>query len=230
MHKHAQSFKRFAIPIAMHGDVLLAYEMNGEPLPPDHGHPLRVIVPGHVGVRNIKWVNKIVASAVEADGVWQRGMAYKAFGPDVTSLDGIDLDKYAAIQEMPVQSAILSPQPNAKVLEGGPDATVEVKGFAWSGGGRGIVRVDVSADDGQTWTTATLCEGSEQPMHRAWAWTFWEAEVPLAKGSDAQAATLVCKAVDASHNTQPESVKGIWNLRGLGNNSWHRVAVQAAED
>ena len=107
------------------------------------------------------------------------------------------LIRYAPIQEMPVTSAIVSPAPNARIevqvgekteeeagekaeeKAGGPKApaTVDVKGFAWSGGGRGIVRVDVSADDGKTWHTATLGQGSEQPRHRAWAWTFWEAEV-----------------------------------------------------
>lgn len=99
--------------IAQHGDVLLAYEMNGEELPPDHGYPLRVIVPGHVGVRNIKWVKRIVASREEADGVWQRGMAYKAFGPDVTSLDGIDLAQYVfnpiLLQTNPTPALVAAP-------------------------------------------------------------------------------------------------------------------------
>ena len=215
--------------LSMAGDTLLAYEMNGEELPADHGYPLRVVVPGHVGVRNIKWVNRIVASSEEADGVWQRGMAYKSFGPDITSLDNIDIAKYAPIQEMPVQSAIFSPLPNAKCVDGA-GSTIDVKGFAWSGGGRGIVRVDVSADNGKTWTTAQLGEGAEQPLHRAWAWTFWEAEVPVAEGFDGKSTTLVCKAIDAAHNSQPDSVAGVWNLRGLANNAWHRVPVRAAEE
>lgn len=127
---------------------------------------------------------------------------------------------------MPVQSAIFSPPPGYAAE---PGESLDVKGFAWSGGGRGIVRVDVSADDGATWHTATLTEGADQPRDRAWAWTFWEAELPaprdLSKG-----ATLVCKAVDASHNTQPESVASIWNLRGLANNAWHRVPICQAEE
>ena len=194
------------------GDVLLAHTMNGEALPPDHGFPLRVVVPGHVGVRNIKWLRRVIAAPEEADGVWQRGMAYKSFGPDVTSLDVIDVGSYEPIQEMPVTSAILSPLPGAAAAE--PGETVEVKGFAWSGGGRGIVRVDVSADDGATWHTAKLREGAEQPAGRAWAWTFWEADVPVAQGARGSGTTLVCKAVDASHNTQPERPASVWNLRG----------------
>ena len=109
-------------------------------------------------MRSIKWLRRIVASAEEADGVWQRGMAYKSFGPDITSLDNIDIAKYAPIQEMPVQSAIFSPLPNAKCVDGA-GSTIDVKGFAWSGGGRGIARVDVSADGGQMFTP-TVCSSS----------------------------------------------------------------------
>lgn len=228
VHFEGDDGTRASIPsvkaLSPQGDVLLAYEMNGEPLPADHGFPLRAVVPGHVGVRNIKWLKKVTTSAVEAEGVWQRGMAYKVFNPSVRKLDGIDVESYAAMQEMPVQSVILSPQPHAKADP--DDESVTVRGFAWSGGGRGIVRVDVSADGGSSWVSAELGEGSEQPRHRAWAWTFWEAEVPLPA---AGAASLVCKATDAAHNVQPESAESIWNLRGLANNSWHRVPIEVAD-
>ena len=66
---------------------------TGEPLPLDHGFPLRVVVPGYVGVRNIKWLKRVSAQAEESDGVWQRSIAYKALGPDVISADGIDLNQ-----------------------------------------------------------------------------------------------------------------------------------------
>lgn len=207
-----------------YGDVLLAYEMNGDPLPPDHGYPLRAVVPGYVGVRNIKWINKVVVSEREADGVWQRGIAYKVFNPSVTAVTAEDIEAHAPVQEMPVQSVITSPLPGTPVEEG---EEIPISGFAWSGGGRGIVRVDVSADGGATWRGAKLLEGSEQPRSQAWAWTFWEAEVP-APSSAAKEVELVCKAVDASHNSQPELSSSVWNLRGLANNSWHRVSVPVA--
>lgn len=133
--------------ISAEGDTLLALEMNGAPLPRDHGAPVRVVVPGHVGVRNIKWLTKVTAAEEEADGVWQRGMAYKSFGPSVTSLKEVDIAAYAPMQEMPVTSMILSPSPGAAV---DADGDVTVRGIAWSGGGRGIIRVDVSADGGET--------------------------------------------------------------------------------
>lgn len=90
--------------------MLLAYEMNDQPLPRDHGYPLRVVVPGHVGIRNIKWVESISCSKEEAEGPWQRGLAYKGFNPSTTSTEGIDIEKLTSLQEMPVQSAIVSPQ------------------------------------------------------------------------------------------------------------------------
>jgi len=207
----------------VYGDVLLAYEMNGEPLPKEHGGPLRVVVPGHVGVRNVKWVQQIVTSPEEAEGPWQRGIAYKGFAPGVTTFEGIDIEGIQSIQEQPVTSAIVCPQRGSVVEPGQP---FDVTGFAWSGGGRGIVRVDVSADGGKSWKTATLKEGSEQHSRRAWAWTFWEVE--LFAPTEAQEFEICCKATDSSYNSQPESPEPIWNIRGLNNNSWHRVHISVA--
>jgi len=184
-------------------------------------------VPGHVGVRNVKWLQRIKPSDEEAHGPWQRGLAYKGFSPGVTSVKGMDVAAIPSVQEMPVTSAIVEPYPNSKV---DADGDLTVKGFAWSGGGRGIVRVDVSGDGGATWVAAELTEGKEQDMSKAWAWTFWEAEVPIPKEKAGQAVQMVCKATDAAYNVQPESVAGIWNLRGLNNNAWHRVDVRAMEE
>lgn len=87
------------------------------------------------------------------------------------------------------------------------------QGYAYSGGGRGIVRVDVSVDGGKTWHTATLTDGSEQPLDRAWAWTFWEADIFIPEDWVNKETEIICKATDASYNVQPDSVEGIWNLR-----------------
>lgn len=205
---------------------------------------MRAIVPGHVGVRNVKWLSAVVTSDEEAPGPWQRGIAYKGFAPGVRALDGVDVERVPSVQEQPVMSAITAPRPG-ETVEG---ESVTVRGFAWSGGGRGIVRVDVSADEGASWHTAELKEGSEQKLSRAWAWTFWEAEVPVPPGAAAAVAgdapggagggegggaarapqrlTIVAKATDASYNTQPERAETIWNLRGINFNAWPRVAVE----
>lgn len=215
--------------LSPYGDVLLAYEMNGTTLPPEHGHPLRLVVPGHVGVRNVKWVSRVKTSDEEAVGTWQRGMSYKGLAPSVKSAKELtqeDLERIQSVQEQPVTSMILEPKDGfVSELD-----DINVRGFAWSGGGRGIVRVDVSADAGKTWHTAELKEGSEQDPQRAWAWTFWECDVPKPAGLTDGATIEICaKAIDVSYNSQPESIEHIWNLRGINNNSWPRVRIKHAE-
>jgi sulfite oxidase len=208
------------------GDVLLAYEMNGEALPGEHGAPLRVVVPGVVGVRNVKWVGHIRLSQEEAEGTWQRGMAYKGFAPNIKCAKSVDVEKLHSMQEMPVQSSIVSPKSGAVIeLD-----DVEVKGWAWSGGGRCVIRVDVSLDDGRTWTTADLTEGRDQHPTRAWAWTFWEASVPVPESLRGKKFEVLCRATDSAYSTQPERAEPIWNLRGLNCNCWHRVSVEHVDE
>merc|ERR1719384_3115817 len=92
------------------GEVLLAYEMNGEDLPPEHGYPVRLVTPGVGGVRNVKWVSKIELSKEEAEGPWQRGIAYKGFSPMTKDCSGVDVEKILSMQEMPVNSSIVFPK------------------------------------------------------------------------------------------------------------------------
>ncbi|KAL6464779.1 hypothetical protein MHYP_G00270960 [Metynnis hypsauchen] len=213
--------------VSEEGDVLLAYEMNGEDLPKDHGYPVRVIVPGTVGARNVKWLGKIIVSEEESQSHWQQ-KDYKGFAPGA-DWDTVDYNSAPAIQELPIQSAITQPAEGSIVDSSMEEVTV--KGYAWSGGGREVVRVDVSVDGGKTWHVAEL-QNSEKgqkpelspPPGQAWAWKLWEITIPLPEG--AQELELVCKAVDSSYNLQPDTVLPIWNLRGVLNNAWHRVKVK----
>jgi sulfite oxidase len=214
-----------SIPVdkALHpeGDVILALKMNDETLPVDHGFPVRLVAPGIVGARNVKWLGKIHASKEESKNHWQQN-DYKGFSPNI-DWHNVDFSAMPAIQELPVQSAIALPKPGQVVPQGQP---IHVKGYAWSGGGRGIVRVDVSPDGGNTWTNAKLAT-PEQPRNKVWAWTLWEADVELPEKfkEPGTKLDLVCRAVDSQYNIQPESAEKIWNLRGVLNNSWHRVPI-----
>lgn len=107
-----------------YGDVILAYEMNGQPLSRDHGFPIRVIVPGTVGARNVKWLGRIYVSEEESTGFWQ-AHDYKGFSPSV-DWDTADFSKSPAIQELPVISAICIPQENETVSV--KDGFITVKG------------------------------------------------------------------------------------------------------
>lgn len=141
--------------------------------------------------------------------------------------DNIDWSSAPAIQEMPVVSAICEPVEGTQLSV--YDGEVTLKGYAWSGGGRDIIRVDVSIDGGKHWTPAQLHKVPHSRPSRAWAWSLWEATVPLPEGFSGPL-QLACKATDQSYNTQPEDVASIWNIRGLANNAWHKVNVTVSAD
>lgn len=216
------------------GDVLLAFRMNDQPLPRDHGFPVRVIVPGHVAARCVKWLKKIVISDEESQTSWQR-RDYKCFGPNETKQDW---DKYKSIQKMPITSAIT--RTKMRQPEQG-EPMVSLEGYAYSGGGREIQRVDVSLDGGHTWDQARLLQDDMklEHGHQAWCWKRWryEGHLPAEKeGADAdnhhkeRKATFVVKATDDAYNTQPQTYESIYNLRGNLATAWHRVDYEVKDE
>lgn len=196
------------------GDVILACQMNGKDIPPDHGFPLRVIAPGHVGARSVKWVNRVILSEEESTSQWQR-KDYKCFGPNDTEKP--NWDTAPAIQEMPVQSAITHIYP---AHGNGEAQDVLIEGYAFSGGGRKIIRVDISIDGGRTWNQAEMNIDPVNNGIRDWSWKRWRYTVPEKK---IIGATVVVKAVDNSYNGQPEYHEPTYNLRGNLTTAWHRI-------
>ncbi|KAK9120080.1 hypothetical protein Scep_018173 [Stephania cephalantha] len=186
-------------------DVLLAYEMNGEPLNRDHGYPLRVIVPGVIGARSVKWLDAINIIAEECQGFFMQ-KDYKMFPPTV-DWDNINWSSRRPQMDFPIQ--------------------VTISGYAASGGGRGIERVDISIDGGKTWIEAQRYQKSgltyvaDGANSDKWAWVFFEAEAEIPGTAE-----IVAKAVDIAGNVQPQTAEEIWNLRGILNTSWHRVQVR----
>lgn len=90
----------------------------------------------------------------------------------------------------------------------------------------GIIRVEVSCDGGKTWKCAKLQQCSEQDLDQMWAWTLWNIEVPITDSVKQNGSIeIICKATDRAYNTQPETPTGIWNVRGLLHNAWHRVPL-----
>ena len=92
--------------------------------------------------------------------------------------------------------------------------------YAPNRGGRGINRVDVSADGGKTWVDASLSK-PPQPRGRNWAWTQWQVQFKRADELN-----LVCKAVDSSYNTQPDGFDGVYNARGVLVSAWQKLKVK----
>lgn len=144
--------------------------MNDEDIPLDHGFPLRLIAPGVVGARNVKWLARIVLSEEESGSHWQR-KDYKSFSPNI-DWHNVDFDSAPSIQELPIQSAICEPK-EGQTIKVNDRQTIEVNGYAWSGGGRKVIRVDVSSDGGQSWVTAQL-EQEDSPLNRTYSWTLWK--------------------------------------------------------
>jgi len=213
------------------GDCTLAWRMNGEPLPRDHGFPLRVLVPGLVGARSVKWLDRIVVTKKEVDGMHQTGIAYKQLAPNQKLLSDVPKNhilELPPIDHVPITSAITSPESGAVVSRG--DA-LTITGYAYSGAGYAVIRVDVSLDGGKTWTQAVIERASEAQHMRsgkAWAWVQWRYSTKVKE--DAQGKfVVVCKAVDDQYNQQPHDASPIWNLRGILNTSWGRVEVQVGD-
>jgi sulfite oxidase len=209
-HGHRFNFGG-SIPLdkALASEVLLAYEMNGEPLPAVHGAPLRVVVPGYIGARSVKWLSTITLQEEPSDNYFQ-AVAYRLFPQNVDSTN-VDWDTGLMLGPFNVNSLILAPV-EGETLAAGP---VIVRGMAY-GGEREIARAEVSVDGGRTWTVAEL-----GPDRARWAWRFWEARLDLSAGNH----EIVCRAWDTAAQTQPEHPALVWNFKGYMNNSWHRVRI-----
>ena len=200
------------LPKALTADVLLAYAMNGEDLAPEHGFPLRVVVPGFAGVRSPKWLARIVVQDAPS-GAFQQAEDYKLFPPDLREATQ-DLARGVTINEMPLNSAICVPSPSAKVKAG----KVALRGYA-TATDRAVTRVDLSADGGRSW-----CQAEIEPHDASrWSWTFWNATLDLPPGEH----ELVVRAWDAAGQTQPSMPDDTWNFKGYLSAGWHRVRVTA---
>jgi DMSO/TMAO reductase YedYZ molybdopterin-dependent catalytic subunit len=184
---------------ALHPDTLLAWALNGEPLTPDHGHPLRLVVPGMYGMASVKWLHHVEAVSHPFDGYYQDHYRYEAPGEEDAPL----------VTRMRVRALIVTPADGAQV-----DGPMEVRGIAWSGEAP-VARVEVSGDGGESWAEAELKPAASAYVAARWRlrWT------PPAAG----AYTLLARATDAAGNTQP--LEPPPNVRGYGNNSVQRVRV-----
>jgi hydroxyacylglutathione hydrolase len=203
-----------SIPLvkALAPEVLLADEMNGKPLPPAHGYPLRVVVPGYIGARSVKWLSQITVQEQPSTNYYQ-ARTYRLYPKRVRS--ETTPEHGFSLGETPVNSVVCQPR-EGEVVSG---STVLARGYAITGGTREIERVELSLDGGETFVSADLLDGGH-----AGAWRLWEAELEVGRGP----AELVVRAWDSAASTQPESAEGIWNMKGYINNSWHRVCFSVS--
>jgi sulfite oxidase len=205
------------LPIAkaLSPETLIAFAMNGEPLPRLHGGPLRIVAPSFPGSAWQKWLDRIALRAVEHDGAKMRGTDYRMPVRSVRPGEPLDEGQFAVITDMPVKSLVTEPRHGFTVPVGG---TLHVSGFAWSGA-IPLAGVRVSCDGGAHWREVELAEGEGRFAWRRFAADFAiESPGPLA---------VLAQARDVEGNTQP--LKIAWNPRGYCNNQVQRVSGAARE-
>lgn len=203
-----QDYQRgLSLDEARRDDALLAWAMNGAPLEPQHGAPLRLVVPGWYGMAHVKWLRSIEAIARPFAGYQHTAYRYSASraepGEPVTLMQ---------VRSLLIPPGIPDFLTRRRIVRRG---RVDLRGRAWSGRST-ITGVEFSADGGQTWAPATVSPAPSPTSWQAWH-AVWEAATPGAH-------ELCCRASDAAGATQP--VDQYWTARGMGNNAVHRVQVQ----
>lgn len=188
--------------------ALLAYQMNGQPLTPDHGFPLRTVTPGYIGARSVKWLGKIVVSDRPSPSHYV-ATAYKLVEQGTAE----EWATSAPLEEFVMNSVTCVPLAGAKVQAG----TIRARGYALAAGlpDRTIKRVELSADAGKSWTTAWF-DRKASP----YCWRLWSADVPITATTEA----LTVRAIDSAGEVQPETVA--WNLKGYMFNAWQRTPLK----
>ncbi|GAA5907038.1 hypothetical protein JCM5296_006574 [Sporobolomyces johnsonii] len=226
--------------------MLLAWAMNGEALEPDHGFPLRLVVPGQIG-RSVKWLKKIEISDKESQHhlhFWDNKVLPTTLMPEQARNErDWWYDPRYIINDLNVNSAIAHPAHDEKLVvpaltAGTPSPTYTVEGYVYAGGGRRVTRVEVTLDDGETWTLCELNYPEDQyrtmPYQgRVWGeidlasrdecfcWAFWKCQIPVDKLADS--GCIAVRGMDESLHLQGKTM--YWNPTGMMNNWWFRVAI-----
>ncbi|RPB02193.1 nitrate reductase [Choiromyces venosus 120613-1] len=224
--------------------IMLAHKMNGELLRPDHGRPLRVVVPSMIGGRSVKWLKRIILTEGPSENwyhIYDNRVLPTMVTPEMAkkNKDWWTDERYA-IYDLSVNSAIAYPAHEEKLSLETTKEEYNLKGYAYAGAGRRITRVEISLDKGRSWILssveypedlyrsvpedATLFGGRLDVGSRdaCLCWCFWSLNIPVAALSAAD--DIVVRAMDDSMNTQPRDT--YWSVLGMMHNSWFRVAIR----
>ena len=203
-----QRFER-GLTLAEARGALLAYDLNGAPLPPQHGFPLRLLVPGWYGMTNVKWLAEIRVTGEPFAG-YQQANAYR-----LRQAEGEEGEPLGRMLPRALMAPPGRPEfpPGPRHLDAGPCV---LEGRAWSGQAP-VAAVAVSCDGCATWAEAELAPGPSR-----WAWSSWRLEWDAPRGAH----ELCCRARDEAGNEQPLAPS--WNLGGYANNAVQRVPVVVA--
>jgi nitrate reductase (NAD(P)H) len=228
--------------------VMVAHKMNGEALEPDHGKPLRIIIPGQIGGRSVKWLKRIIVTNKPSDN-WYHIYDNRVLPTNITPEMSADMpdtwkDERYAIYDLNANSAICYPAHDEKIALNKSTHTYKAQGYAYAGGGKRITRIEVTLDKGKTWTLASikypedeyrLAPDGEQlfggRLDMSWrescfCWCFWDLDIPMPnlRGSD----DIMVRAMDEAMMVQPKEM--YWSVLGMMNNPWFRVVIHKDGD
>ncbi|KAH7359842.1 hypothetical protein BKA66DRAFT_573950 [Pyrenochaeta sp. MPI-SDFR-AT-0127] len=222
--------------------IMLAHKMNGETLRPDHGKPLRAVIPGQIGGRSVKWLKKLIITADPSDNwyhIYDNRVLPTMVDPDESARNPkwwMD-DRYA-IYDLSPNSAIAFPAHDEKVNIATAPESYNVRGYAYSGGGRRVTRCEVSLDKGKTWRLANIeyaedryrafedreLYGARLDMdwrETCFCWCFWSLDIATAELKEAN--DILVRAMDEAMCIQPRDM--YWSVLGMMNNPWYRIAI-----
>eukprot|EP00566_Odontella_aurita_P003164 CAMPEP_0113571588 /NCGR_PEP_ID=MMETSP0015_2-20120614/25635_1 /TAXON_ID=2838 /ORGANISM="Odontella" /LENGTH=1025 /DNA_ID=CAMNT_0000474551 /DNA_START=35 /DNA_END=3114 /DNA_ORIENTATION=- /assembly_acc=CAM_ASM_000160 len=207
-------------------DIIVAYQANGEVLQPDHGYPVRLIIPGYIGGRMIKWLECINVIQHETKNHYHYH-DNRILPPHITAEESLKGEWWYKpeyiFNELNINSAISQPDHNETLsIAQNINSTYEVAGYSYTGGGRKISRVEVSTDNGVNWNLCQI-ERKERPTEYEmyWCWIWWKFDLNVVDLVGCK--EIMCRAWDESNNAQP--MNPTWNLMGMGNNQVFRVKV-----
>lgn len=229
--------------------IMISYKMNGEILHPDHGKPLRIVIPGQIGGRSVKWLKRIIVTSQPSDNwyhIYDNRVLPTMISPEASAdLPDTWKDERYAIYDLNTNSATCYPGHDEKIpLTGDSDESYKFRGYAYAGGGKRVTRMEVSLDQGKTWTLANITYPEDQyrlasdnevlyggRVDLSWreacfCWCFWDLDVPLSQLREAK--DVVIRAMDDSMMVQPRDM--YWSVLGMMNNPWYRVVIHNEGD
>jgi nitrate reductase (NAD(P)H) len=228
--------------------IMVAYKMNGETLHPDHGKPLRIVIPGQIGGRSVKWLTRIVVTSQPSDN-WYHIYDNRVLPTMISPEASADLpetwkdDRYA-IYDLNTNSATCYPAHNEEVSLTAGLSSYRLRGYAYAGGGKRVTRMEVTLDRGKTWILANIDYPEDQyrlaaenetlyggRLDMSWrehcfCWCFWDLDIPLSQLSEAD--DVMIRAMDDSMMVQPRDM--YWSVLGMMNNPWYRVVIHKEGD
>jgi len=205
-------------------EVMIAFKCNGDRLHPDRGYPCRLVIPGYIGGRMIKWLSKINVISHESHNhyhYWDNKYLPPQITAERAAREGWWYKQEYIINELSLNSVITYPNHGDELpVNEYIDEAMTLRGYAHSGGGRPVTRVEISTSRGEYWDLAEIHRTEKpNPYGKTWCWIWWTFELDCANLSD----EIWVRAWDTSNSPQPENP--VWTLMGQSSNHIFRIKV-----